>query len=114
MNVKVILSKEAEEVYKYLNSVSKNSKIDRSIFNAINNKVELIKENLHYGQPVSKDKIPLEYIKKYNIKRLFRVSLPNFWRMEYTIVDNDNIEIIAFILNILDHKKYDKIHNYKK
>jgi len=41
---------------------------------------------------------------------LFRVELPNFWRMYYTLTDDENqIEIIAFVLDILDHKEYDKI-----
>lgn len=40
--VRVIFSPEAEEVYKHLNEISASSKIDRSILNAINKKVELI------------------------------------------------------------------------
>ena len=115
MIARVILSKEAKEVYIYLNEASKTSKIDKSILNAINNKIELIKVNPHYGQPVSKDKLPLEYVQKYDIKRLFRVSLPNLWRLEYTLTNNDSkIEIIAFVLNISNHKEYSKVHNYKK
>ncbi|MCK9293251.1 hypothetical protein M0P25_04205 [archaeon] len=114
MIVRIILSKEAKEVYDYLNEVSKTSKIEKSIFTAINNKIDLIKINPHYGQPVSKNKIPIDYVEKYDIKRLFRVSLPNFWRMEYTLTNNDSeIEIIAFLLNIFDHKEYNKIHKYK-
>ncbi|MFH1107412.1 MAG: hypothetical protein V1787_05970 [Candidatus Micrarchaeota archaeon] len=59
--VRVILSPEAEEVYKHLNARAPESKLERSILNAINKKVELIKANIHYGEPISKDKIPNEY-----------------------------------------------------
>ncbi|MEK6828193.1 MAG: hypothetical protein AABX78_02480, partial [Nanoarchaeota archaeon] len=59
--VRVIFSPEAEEVYKHLNEVAPNSKIDRSILNAINKKVELIKANIHYGEPIAKRLIPEEY-----------------------------------------------------
>ncbi len=109
-NVKVILSPEAEEVYKYLNQQSPNSKVEKSILNAFNKKVELIKFNVHYGDSIKKDQIPEKYKTKYDVNNLFRVELPNFWRMYYTLTDDENqVEIIAFVLDILDHKKYDKI-----
>ena len=62
--IKVILSEEAEEVYRYLNEHSEESKIERSIFTSIKKKVELIKANPHYGDPISKKLIPSEYIEK--------------------------------------------------
>jgi hypothetical protein len=33
--------------------------------------------------------------------------------MDYTLRNNE-IEIIAFVLNIMDHDKYNKIYGYKK
>ena len=42
---------------------------------------ELLKDNVHYGQPIAKKLIPAEYKTKYGITNLFRVELPNFWRM---------------------------------
>ncbi len=79
--VRVIFSPEAEEVYKYLNKEAPKSKTERIILNAINKKIQLIKINYHYGNPIAKNKIPAEYIKKYGAINLFRVELPNFWRM---------------------------------
>jgi hypothetical protein len=70
--VRVILSPEAEEVYKHLNEDAPTSKTDRMILNAINKKVELIKVNLHYGDPIAKNLIPREYVEKYEITNLFR------------------------------------------
>jgi hypothetical protein len=114
-NVRIILSPEAEEVYKYLNVEAQKSKIERSILNSINKKKELIKANPHYGSPISKDKIPKEYIVKYGITNLFHVELSNFWRMLYTLTnDETEIEIIAFVLDIMDHKEYDRKFEYKK
>ena len=112
--VRVIFSPEAEEVYKHLNEISPTSKIDRSILNAINKKLELIKVNIHYGEPIAKRLIPQEYKIKYEATNLFRVELPNFWRMLYILTDGDSeIEIVAFILDVLDHKEYDKKFGYK-
>lgn len=112
--VRVIFSSEAEEVYKHLNEIALNSKIDRSILNAINKKVGLIKANIHYGDPIAKRLIPEEYKTKYGATNLFRVGLPSFWRMLYTLTDGESqIEIVAFVLDFLDHKDYDKKFGYK-
>jgi hypothetical protein len=111
--VRVILSPDAEEVYKYLNEKAPNSKIERSILKAINDKKELIKVNIHYGEGIAKNKIPAEYIVKYGVTNQFWVSLPNYWRMIYTLTNNGEVEIISFVLDILDHDKYNKKFGYR-
>ena len=59
--------------------------------------------------------IPNEYKLKYSVTNLFRVELPNFWRMLYTLIDGETeIEIIAFVLDLIDHDQYDKKFGYKK
>ncbi|RZN15329.1 MAG: hypothetical protein EF812_02665 [Methanosarcinales archaeon] len=113
--VRVILSEDAEEAYRYLNEHASESKIDRSILNSINTKVELIKANPHYGKPISKSLIPKEYIENFGVTNLFRVELARYWRMFYTLTDGEStVEIIAFVLDIIDHKKYDRKFGYKK
>lgn len=112
--VRVILSPEAEEVYKHLNKEAPKSKQERTILNAVQKKVELIRENIHYGNPIAKSKIPEEYKEKYGVKNLFRVELPHYWRMLYTLTDGESeIEIVAFVLDITDHKEYDKKFKYR-
>ena len=111
--VRVILSPEAQEVYKKLNTEAQTLKQSRMILNGVNNKIDLIKKNIHYGNPIAKNLIPKEYKQKYGVVNLFRVELPTFWRMLYTLTDNEQIEIIAFILDIIDHSKYDKKFGYK-
>jgi len=113
--VEVVLSDEAEEVYNYLNREAPNSKIERGILNAVNKKTELIKANPHYGNPIAKKLIPREYKQKYGINNLFRVELPNRWRMLYSLTDSETkVEIIAFVLDIVDHPTYNKKFSYKK
>lgn len=113
--VRVILSPEAEETYKYLNEAAKTSKIERSILNAVKNKTELIKSNIHYGDGIAKNLIPNEYKINYGITNLFRVELPDFWRMLYTLTNGDyEDEIIVFVLDILNHKEYNKKFGYRK
>lgn len=84
------------------------------LLKAVHQKIEVIKLNAHYGNCIPKYLIPKEYKTKYSITRLFRVELPLFWRMLYTITDDESeIEIIAFVLDIVDHKKYNEKFKYK-
>lgn len=71
--VRIILSREAKEVYEYLNSQSQFSKHERMILKAVRQKADLIKSNIHYGDPIRKSLIPKEYIEKYKVTNLFRV-----------------------------------------
>ena len=81
----------------------------------ISEKIGLIKENPQYGNPISKKLIPNEYKEKYRITNLFRVELPNFWRMLYALTEGETkIEIISFVLDIIDHDTYNKKFGYKK
>ncbi len=112
---RIILSPEAEEVYNYLNKEASKSKTERAILNAFNKKKDLIKNNIHYGEPIAKSKIPEAYKKSYGVTNLFWVDLPDAWRMLYTLTnDESQIEIIAFVLDIFDHKAYEKKMGYKK
>ncbi|HLC57750.1 MAG TPA: hypothetical protein VJH95_04210 [Candidatus Nanoarchaeia archaeon] len=112
-NIRVIFSPEAEEVYNYLNKNAPESKTERMILNALNKKIELVKLNIHYGDPIAKSLIPEEYKRKYGVTNLFRIELPQFWRMLYTLTEGDTkIEIIAFILEVMNHKDYNKRFGY--
>ncbi len=113
--VNVVLSFDAEEVYNYLNKEALHSKMERGLLMAVNKKVELIKANPHYGNPISKKIIPEAYKVKYGISNLFRVELPSRWRMLYSLTDSETkIEIVAFVLDIIGHPAYNKKFGYKK
>ena len=81
---------------------------------AIKQKSELIKANPHFGNPIKKSLIPKEYYNQFGITNLFRIELPNFWRMLYTLTEGETkVEIIAFVLDVIDHKEYNKKFGYK-
>lgn len=103
---KVMFSDEAFEIYSKLNLT--NSKQDRMLLKAIDRKINLLKKNYHLGNPVAKNLIPIEY----NAKNLFRVELPCFWRLIYTL-ERDKCVIVAFVLDIVNHQEYNKIFGYK-
>ena len=75
----------------------------------------MIKADPHYGEPISKKHIPKRYTQRFGISNLFWINLPNYWRMLYSLVQGETAtEIIAFIVDILNHKEYDKVFGYKK
>jgi mRNA-degrading endonuclease RelE of RelBE toxin-antitoxin system len=109
--VKIILSLEANNVLLKLKKSS--HKVDKSIYESIKEKLKLIKNNPKLGKPIKKKLIPKKYINKYGISILFKLRLSNYWRMLYTINNNNEIEIIVFIIDLLDHKKYNKKFSFK-
>ncbi len=81
----------------------------QQLFKSIRQKIGLIMINPQYGDSVPKRLIP----KKLPVDNLWVVDLTGFWRMLYTLKGSD-IEILCFILEICDHKKYNKIFGYRK
>ena len=113
---RVLMVDNAKESFSRLNEISgmqiktgKTSSPEIQLLKSIKSKITLIKSNPFYGDNIKKNLIP----KKYNVPNLWRVELSNYWRMLYTI-RGDDIEIICFILKILNHEDYNKIFGYKK
>lgn len=86
---------------------------DITLLNAINRIFDVIANNPFYGENAKKDLIPKEYRQKYDADNLFVVDLPDYWRMIYTL-ESDEIEIIAFVLDIIDHDEYNKKFGFRK
>jgi hypothetical protein len=74
---------------------------------------EILKTNPFYGENAKKDLIPKHYKNKYEASNLFIADLPEYWRLVYTL-ESDEVEIIAFVLDIFDHDKYNKRFGFKK
>ena len=115
--VRIILLDNAELEYKRLNEVvgkqlkeGKENTKEMQLLRSINQKRDLIKANPFYGTNVEKKKIPKTH---YDFQNLWRVELTGYWRMLYTI-KGDEVQIICFILDILNHKDYDKKFGYRK
>jgi len=118
--VKLIITGDAKEEFERLNKtvgqeITKGitSSDYQILLNSIKQKIEFIKENPQYGIHIPKNKIPKEYIKNYDVNNLWKVNLSGAWRMIYTIRGSE-IEIIALILDIIDHKEYNKKFGYRK
>ena len=111
---------DAEKAFNSLNRMvgeQRSNKItsskDITLLTAINRLFEVIASNPFYGENAKKYLIPKEYRQKYDADNLFIADLPDYWRMIYTL-ESDEIEIIAFVLDIIDHDEYNKKFKFRK
>ena len=110
--IRVVLAPEMLLFYDSLSEKALTNNTARILFHGISHKVEILRQNSNYGDTLAKKLIPLEYKIKHNATNLFRVELPLFWRMIYTLT-NDETSIIVFIVDILDHNSYNKKFGYR-
>ncbi len=117
--VRVVLLGEADKAFKKLNEIvgrqiesGRENSTEMQLLKSIKQKISFIRDNPFYGDPIAKNLIPKEYKSMYQTTNLFRAELSQFWRMLYTL-KGDEIEIIAFVLDIIDHPAYDNKFGYK-
>ncbi len=110
---KVVASPEfSAEFEKLKQSANQGDMESVHLVKLIENGIEKLKFNYKYGNHISKKKIPKEYIEKHGVKNLWKLNLSSFWRMIYTI-RGDEIEVISIILEVINHKEYDRKFGYK-
>ncbi len=107
---KIVFNNKVKKVLSFLKN--SKSKKDKVLLNSIIKKLSIIEKNSHYGNSIKKSLIPKKY-KFLGVKNLFRVELAHFWRMLYTITNNEEDEIVVLVLEILNHEDYNKLFGYK-
>lgn len=111
--------KEAYEEYKELKRYVEEGKKARKkptyeqLLNSINSAIKNIKSDYKYGDLIPKKYITKAAIQKYGSDKILRVELVGYWRLLYTII-GDEVKIIAFILEYMDHKEYNNLFSYRK
>jgi len=88
--------------------LKENDEIRKYLVRAIKD----IKLNAYCGIPIPKRLFPNEYIKKYKITNLWKYDLPDGWRLIYSIVTPNKIEILSVILEWFNHKEYNRRFHY--
>ena len=101
----VFVDKELEISF---NELSDNDPIKRGIIQAIS----AIQENFSCGRNVKKELIPRKLIEKYELTNLWIYDLPNGWRLLYSVTSGGEIEIIAVILDWMNHKDYNRLFGF--
>ncbi len=117
---RVIITGDAKDEFNELNKVV-GEEISRGItksdhqilLNSIKQKIDLLKINPEYGIHIPKDRIPKNYVVNYDITNLWKINLSGAWRMIYSIRGSE-VDIISLVLDIINHKDYDKKFGYRK
>lgn len=96
--------------------LAKGNRRNERTYKLLINGINTLKRNYKAGSHLSrrKHRKAFEYYnKKYGIENLWKLNVSRDWRMIYTVVGNE-VEVISFILEMMDHKRYNKRFGYKK
>ena len=92
---------------------SKKKPTHQQLLDSINKAINNIHLDYKYGNLIPRKYLSKTVIERYGTDKIFRVELIGYWRLLYTLIGSE-VEIIAFILEYMDHKRYNKIFNYRK
>ena len=117
--VQVSFSHDADSMYKELQSKAAEQKktgiensLEIQLLKAIDREIENLKINPQKGLPIRRSYISKQVVQRYGTNKLWKIELVSFWRIIYTLT-GDQVKIITFILEIMDHKKYDKVFGWR-
>jgi hypothetical protein len=97
-----------DSLQRSFNQVPNNDPIKSAMKRAFNN----IEKDVFCGRNVKKKLIPKKLIERYKINNLWIYNLPNGWRLLYSVTSDGEIEIIAAILDWMDHKDYERLFGF--
>ncbi len=126
--VSIKLLADAKEEYLKLKEIVRlerengvDNSLHQTLLRSIDSKIGRLKENFDCGTQIPKKLFPLKYLTEYQVTNLWKMDLSGFWRMIYTIKQPQRnqaeigvLDIWLDVLDIIDHKKYDKIFGYRK
>ena len=93
--------------------VAKKKPTYSQLLSSVNNALRNIKADPHYGDLIPRKYISKAVMQRYGTDKILRVELVGYWRLLYTLI-GDEVRIIAFILEFMDHDRYNRIFGYKK
>ncbi len=117
--IRVYLSEDAQKQYDELEALVKKERKDgisksfnQQLLKSIDKKLGYLRMNPVAGESAQKP-LPREFVMRYGINNLWIIDLVNYWRMFYTLKPNE-IEIIALVLEWMNHNKYNRVFGRKK
>jgi hypothetical protein len=85
------------------------------IKNVVDEVIQALKDGSIVGEHVKKKQIPQYYKQRHNVQVLYRVSLPQHWRLIYTFLTlNEGEKPRPYLLELMDHDQYNKRFGYFK
>ena len=104
-NKVVFIDESLEEAF---NSLIENDPTKKALIKAIRD----IKENCYCGRNVKKKLIPKKLIEKHGINNLWIYNLPSAWRLFYSLTNTEEIELVAVVLDWMNHKDYERLFKF--
>jgi len=107
------LSKEFNKEFVRLQNKSEAGyKEEKYIVDLISRATAVLAQDKEAGSKIPRNLWPKEYIQKYNITNLWKYKLDNYWRLIYTISNNE-ISFFLVYIEFLDHTEYNRRFKYK-
>ncbi|MBU2053099.1 MAG: hypothetical protein KJ721_02555 [Nanoarchaeota archaeon] len=85
---------------------------DKDLYNQIDKATDEIRKNVFCGRNVKKKLIPREFSRKYGIDNLWIYNLRSGWRLLYSVSSPDKVQILAIVLNWMNHKDYERLFKF--
>ena len=85
---------------------------DDDLYAQIDKATDEIKKNVFCGRNVKKKLIPKEFSRKYGIDNLWIYNLPSAWRLLYSVSSPDKVQILAIVLDWMNHKEYERLFKF--
>ncbi|MBN2517329.1 MAG: hypothetical protein JXB14_00630 [Candidatus Altiarchaeota archaeon] len=85
---------------------------NRELYDEIEDALAEISKDLFCCRNVRKRLIPKKYVRKYGINNLWIYNLRDGWRLLYSVVNPSKIEVLAIVLEWMDHKSYERLFGF--
>jgi len=87
-------------------------KSDKELYDQVERALLEISKNVFCSRNVRKKLIPRRLIQKYGINNLWIYNLPRSWRLLYSVTNPSKVEVLALILDWIDHKDYERLFKF--
>ena len=85
---------------------------DRELYDQVERALAEINKNVFCCRNVRKKLIPKTLIRKYHINNLWIYNLPRGWRLLYSVINPSKVEVLALVLDWMDHKDYERLFKF--
>lgn len=85
---------------------------DKEFYEELQKALKVINKNVFCCRNVRKKLIPKKLIQKYRINNLWIYNLRNGWRLLYSVVTPNKVEVLALILDWMNHKEYERLFKF--
>lgn len=89
------------------NALAKSSPIYKTVREVIDG----LQSDKIVGKHLKREQIPKYYLKRHDVNAVYKVNLPNYWRLIYGITAIHG-EKKALLMELFDHARYNKRFGY--